>query len=200
MTAPAGSSRSAGSIATAPRGPQPLLAGRVLVFAAIAMSALVLRTAVTSFTPLADQISSELGFSSTVVGVFGMVPTAMFAVFGLLTPAIARRLGLEWTALLGMMMAGVGMLTRAMVSDTWSLLALSALALGGMGIGNVVIPPLVKRYFGDRLALMSSVYITGVQIGTILPATVAVPLADAFDWRISIGVWSLLASRLPRRG
>ncbi|BCN55040.1 MFS transporter [Rhodococcus hoagii] len=192
MTAPAGSSRSAGSIATAPRGPQPLLAGRVLVFAAIAMSALVLRTAVTSFTPLADQISSELGFSSTVVGVFGMVPTAMFAVFGLLTPAIARRLGLEWTALLGMMMAGVGMLTRAMVSDTWSLLALSALALGGMGIGNVVIPPLVKRYFGDRLALMSSVYITGVQIGTILPATVAVPLADAFDWRISIGVWSLL--------
>ena len=183
--------------ATAPetatiRGPQPLLKGRFLVFAAIAMSALVLRLAVTSFTPLAAQISDDLGFSSTVVGVFGMVPTAMFAVFGLLTPAIARRLGLEWTALLGMLMAGVGMLTRAMVSDTWSLLALSALALGGMGIGNVVIPPLVKRYFGDRLALMSSVYITGVQIGTILPATVAVPLADAFDWRISIGVWSLL--------
>jgi CP family cyanate transporter-like MFS transporter len=162
------------------------------VFAAIAMSALTLRLAVTSFSPLASQISDDLGFSSTVVGVFGMVPTAMFAVFGLLTPAIARRLGLEWTALLAMLMAGIGMLTRAMVGDTWSLLALSALALGGMGIGNVVIPPLVKRYFSDRLALMSSIYITGVQIGTILPATVAVPLADAFDWRISLGVWSLL--------
>ncbi|RVW11334.1 MFS transporter [Prescottella agglutinans] len=174
------------------RGPQPLLKGRLLVFAAIAMSALTLRLAVTSFTPLASQISDDLGFSSTVVGVFGMVPTAMFAVFGLLTPAIARRLGLEWTALLAMLMAGFGMLTRAMVGDTWSLLALSALALGGMGIGNVVIPPLVKRYFSDRLALMSSIYITGVQIGTILPATIAVPLADAFDWRISLGVWSLL--------
>ncbi|MGF7123964.1 MULTISPECIES: CynX/NimT family MFS transporter [unclassified Rhodococcus (in: high G+C Gram-positive bacteria)] len=182
----------ASATSTPIRGPQPLLAGRVLVFAAIAMSALTLRLAVTSFTPLASQISDDLGFSSTVVGVFGMVPTAMFAVFGLLTPAIARRLGLEWTALLAMMMAGVGMLTRAMVGDTWSLLALSALALGGMGIGNVVIPPLVKRYFSDRLALMSSIYITGVQIGTILPATVAVPLADAFDWRISLGVWSLL--------
>lgn len=174
------------------RGPQPLLRGRLLVFAAIAMSALTLRLAVTSFTPLASQISDDLGFSSTVVGVFGMVPTAMFAVFGLLTPAIARRLGLEWTALLAMLMAGIGMLTRAMVGDTWSLLALSALALGGMGIGNVVIPPLVKRYFGDRLALMSTIYITGVQVGTILPAMVAVPLADAFDWRISLGVWSLL--------
>ncbi|WP_430333492.1 CynX/NimT family MFS transporter [Rhodococcus sp. ACT016] len=180
------------STATIPSGPQPLIAGRVLVFAAIVMSALTLRLAVTSFTPLASQISDDLGFSSTVVGVFGMVPTAMFAVFGLLTPVIARRLGLEWTALLAMLMAGVGMLTRAMVGDTWALLALSALALGGMGIGNVVIPPLVKRYFGDRLALMSSIYITAVQIGTILPATVAVPLADAFDWRISLGVWSLL--------
>ncbi|QCQ91961.1 CynX/NimT family MFS transporter [Rhodococcus sp. SGAir0479] len=180
------------STPTAAAGPTPLLKGRLLVFAAIAMSALTLRLAVTSFTPLAQQIGDDLHFSSTVVGVFGMVPTAMFAVFGLLTPAIARRLGLEWTALLGMLMAGIGMLTRAMVSDTWSLLALSALALGGMGIGNVVIPPLVKRYFGDRLALMSSIYITGVQIGTIVPATVAVPLADAFDWRVSIGVWSLL--------
>ncbi len=71
--------------------------------------------------------------------------------------------------MIAMIMAGIGMATRAVVSDTWSLLGLSALALAGMGIGNVVIPPLVKRYFSDRLALMSSVYIVGVQIGTIVP-------------------------------
>lgn len=156
------------------------------------MSALVLRLAVTSFTPLASQIREDIGFSPTVVGVFGMVPTAMFALFGLGTPLIAKRWGLERTALVAMLMAAVGMLTRALMSDTWSLLALSALALAGMGIGNVVIPPLVKRYFSDRLAVMSSVYIVGVQIGTIAPAFVAVPLAEAFGWRFSIGVWALL--------
>lgn len=170
--------------------PRPLVKGRVLVFAAIAMSALVLRLAVTSFSPLASQIQDEFGFSGSVVGVFGMVPTAMFAVFGLLTPALAKRLGLERTALLAMIMAAVGMLLRAMMSQTWSLLALSALALAGMGIGNVVIPPLVKRYFSDRLATMSSVYIVAVQIGTIVPAFVAVPVADAFGWRFSIGWWA----------
>nr|WP_202025983.1 MFS transporter [Rhodococcus sp. MS16] len=154
------------------------------------MSALVLRLAVTSFSPLASQIQDEFGFSGSVVGVFGMVPTAMFAVFGLLTPALAKRLGLERTALLAMIMAAVGMLLRAMMSQTWSLLALSALALAGMGIGNVVIPPLVKRYFSDRLATMSSVYIVAVQIGTIVPAFVAVPVADAFGWRFSIGWWA----------
>ncbi|WAM15939.1 CynX/NimT family MFS transporter [Rhodococcus sp. JS3073] len=169
-----------------------LLRGRLLVFCAIAMSALVLRLAVTSFTPLASQIREDIGFSPTVVGVFGMVPTAMFALFGLGTPLIAKRWGLERTALVAMLMAAVGMLTRALMSDTWSLLALSALALAGMGIGNVVIPPLVKRYFSDRLAVMSAVYIVGVQIGTIAPAFVAVPLAEAFGWRVSIGVWALL--------
>ncbi|NLE82479.1 MAG: MFS transporter [Rhodococcus sp.] len=168
-----------------------LIRGRLLVFAAIVMSALVLRLAVTSFTPLAAQISEEIGFSTTIVGVFGMVPTAMFALFGIATPYLARWWGLERTALIAMLMAGVGMLVRAMVDDVWPLLALSALALGGMGIGNVVVPPLVKRYFSDRLALMSSVYIVGVQIGTIAPAFLAVPIADAAGWRVSIGVWAI---------
>lgn len=176
-----------------------LLRGRLLVFCAIAMSALVLRLAVTSFSPLASQISEEIGFSSTVVGVFGMVPTAMFAIFGLVTPMLGRRWGLERTALIAMLMAGAGMATRALMTDTWSLLLLSGVALGGMGIGNVVIPPLVKRYFSDRLALVSSVYIVGVQLGTIVPAFVAVPLADVFGWRVSIGVWALagFAAALP---
>ncbi|MFD4366348.1 CynX/NimT family MFS transporter [Rhodococcus sp. NPDC058521] len=163
------------------------------------MSALVLRLAVTSFTPLAAQIRDDIGFSPTVVGVFGMVPTAMFALFGIATPYLARWWGLERTALIAMLMAGTGMLLRAMVDDVWSLLALSALALGGMGIGNVVVPPLVKRYFSDRLALMSSVYIVGVQIGTIAPAFVAVPLAEAAGWRVSIAVWAAFgfAAALP---
>ncbi|QNG21404.1 MFS transporter [Rhodococcus triatomae] len=157
------------------------------------MSALVLRLAVTSFSPLAAQIQEDIGFSTTVVGVFGMVPTLMFAVSGMLTPLLAARFGLERTVTVAMLMAGTGMAARALVTDTWSLLALSALALAGMGIGNVVIPPLVKRYFSDRLAVMSSVYIVGVQIGTIVPAFVAVPLADAAGWRTSIGVWAAVA-------
>ncbi|MFH5210994.1 CynX/NimT family MFS transporter [Antrihabitans spumae] len=169
-----------------------LVERRILVFVAILISALTLRVAVTAFTPLALRISDEIGFSHSIVGIFGMVPPAMFAVFGLLTPTIARRLGLERTALLAMAMAGFGMLARAVVSDVWSLLFLSALALGGMGIGNVVVPPLVKRYFSDRLAVMSTIYITMVQLGTVAPALVAVPVAEANGWRISIGMWALL--------
>ncbi|WP_169811019.1 MFS transporter [Nocardia amamiensis] len=156
------------------------------------MSALTLRVAVTAFSPLADRIGAEIGYGIAVVGVFGMIPTAMFALSGLLTPILATRLGLERTALTAMLMAGTGMLIRVLMSGTMELLIFSALALAGMGIGNVVIPPLVKRYFPDRLAVISSLYIVMVQLGTVVPAFTAVPVAEAHGWRISLGVWALL--------
>ncbi|WP_425303563.1 MFS transporter [Nocardia wallacei] len=179
-----------------------LIEGRLLVFAAILMSAFTLRLAVTAFTPLAERIGADIGYSTAVVGVFGMIPTAMFAFAGVLTPIFVRRLGLERTALVAMLMAGVGQLARAAVPDTWELLVLSALALAGMGIGNVVIPPLVKRYFADHLAVLSSLYITMVQLGTVVPAVIAVPAADSAGWRVSLGLWSLLgfAAALPWLG
>jgi CP family cyanate transporter-like MFS transporter len=167
--------------------------GRLLVLLAIVASALTLRTAVTSFTPLADVIAADIGFSTTTIGFFGMVPTAMFALAGTLTPRLVRRYDLEATVLIAMVLTAFGIAARAIVNDTATMLALSAVALAGMGIGNVVIPPLVKRYFSDRVAVLSSVYITMVQIGTVVPALIAVPVSDAYGWRVSIGLWSALA-------
>ncbi len=170
-----------------------LVEGRLLVLAAIVLSAFTLRLAVTAFSPLADRIGADLGYSTAVVGLFGMIPTAMFAAGGVLSPILTRWIGLERTALVAMLAAGVGQAVRAVVPSTWELLVCSALALAGMGIGNVVIPPLVKRYFSDRLAVLSALYITVVQAGTVLPALIAVPLADAHGWRVSIGIWAVAA-------
>ena len=80
---------------THPTSPsQSLLHGRLLAFAAILLAALNLRTAVTSLTPLLDVLGQTFGFGTTMTGVLGMLPTAAFALFGVTTPAVARRLGL----------------------------------------------------------------------------------------------------------
>jgi len=168
--------------------------GRLLVLAGILLSAFNLRTAVTSLTPLLDVLGREFGFGATVAGVLGMVPTAAFAVAGVATPRLAHRLGLERTAVLSMALAAAGLLWRSLAGGTGGLLGASAVALMGMGIGNVILPPLVKRYFPDRIGPVSSLYITVLQVGTILPALLAVPLADAAGWRVSMGVWTLLAA------
>ncbi|AKC85587.1 CynX/NimT family MFS transporter [Pseudoxanthomonas suwonensis] len=179
---------------TPPQHTTAPLAGRALVLAGILLSAFNLRTAVTSLTPLLDVLGAEFGFGPTVAGLLGMVPTAAFAVAGVGTPRLAHRLGLERTAVLSMALAAAGLLWRSLTGGTGGLLVASTVALAGMGIGNVILPPLVKRYFPDRVGPVSSLYITVLQVGTILPALLAVPLADAAGWRISMGVWTLLAA------
>lgn len=173
---------------------RPSFRGRLLVLAGILLAAFNLRTAVTSLTPLLDLLGREFGFGPTVAGVLGMVPTATFAAAGVGAPRLAHRLGLERAAVLAMALAAAGLLARSLAGGTTMLLAASAVALAGMGIGNVILPPLVKRYFPDRVGVLSSLYITTLQLGTILPALLAVPVATAAGWRVSMGLWSLLAA------
>ncbi|WP_031339497.1 MFS transporter [Xanthomonas maliensis] len=167
--------------------------GRGIVLAAILLSAFNLRTAVTSLTPLLERIAHEYGFAAGTMGTLGMLPTAAFALTGVATPAVLRRLGLLRTALLSMALATAGLVLRPLLPGTAGLLLGSLLALAGMGIGNVVLPPLVKRYFGDRVGGISTLYITVLQIGTLLPALLAVPVADALGWRSAMMLWILPA-------
>ena len=183
--------------ASLPASPTSLWSGRSLVLAGIVLSAFNLRTAVTSLTPLLEQLGAAFDFSSTMAGVFGMLPTAAFALFGVLTPRIARLIGLERTALLAMLLAATGLFSRAAAGSTGALLFTSIIALAGMGIGNIVLPPLVKRYFADRVGTVSTLYITVLQLGTILPALIAVPLAVAAGWRVSLGSWGDVYKRQP---
>ncbi|MCF8826308.1 CynX/NimT family MFS transporter [Xanthomonas campestris] len=167
--------------------------GRGVVLAAVLLSAFNLRTAVTSLTPLLERIAHEYDFGAPTMGALGMLPTAAFALTGVATPALLRRFGLLQTALIAMGLATIGLLVRPLLPGTGGLLLGSLVALAGMGVGNVVLPPLVKRYFGDRVGGVSTLYITVLQMGTLLPALMAVPVADAWGWRSSMMVWMLPA-------
>ncbi len=181
------------SVVIAAASPSARLRGRGLVLAAILLSAFNLRTAVTSLTPLLERIANEYAFGAPTMGALGMLPTAAFALTGVATPALLRRFGLLRTALLSMALATVGLVLRPLLPGTAGLLIGSLVALAGMGMGNVVLPPLVKRYFGDRVGGISTLYIAVLQVGTLLPALLAVPVADALGWRSSMVVWVLPA-------
>src|SRR5690606_14986220 len=144
-------------------------------------------------TPLLDVLGREFVFGASVAGIIGMLPAAAFAAFGATTPAITRRLGLERTVLLAMLLAAAGLVLRSLAGGLGVLVAGSLVSLAGMGIGNVVLPPLVKRWFPHRVGTLSVIYITALQAGTILAALLAVPLADAFGWRLSMASWTLAA-------
>lgn len=159
----------------------------------VILVSLNLRTAVTSLSPLLGVIDAEIGLGTSGMGLLGMVPTAMFAAWGVLTPLVLRRWGLEAVTVAAMVAAAAGQAIRALAHDPWLMGAGSLVALAGMGIGNVVAPPLVKKYFPRHVAAVSMAYITGLQLGTVVPALVAVPVEEAAGWRVSIGWWAALA-------
>jgi CP family cyanate transporter-like MFS transporter len=66
--------------------------------------------------------------------------------------------------------------------------------LVGVGVANVLLPPIVKRYFPDRIATVSAVYITVMSLGSAVPALIAVPVSNAAGWRVSLGVWFVIAA------
>ena len=188
----------------------PVRRGRLTVWAglAVALTAVNLRTAVTGFTPLLEIMGSDLGFGVALAGLLGTVPAASFAVFGFLAPVVTRRFGLERTATVALGLTALSLVVRAFSPTPLALVLSTVLALAGIGAANVVIVPLVKAWFPDRIALWTSLYLLLMQTGQFVAPLLAVPVAEATSWRLSVGVWAVpaalaavvwlvLAARLP---
>jgi CP family cyanate transporter-like MFS transporter len=167
--------------------------GRWLVGAAIVLLALNLRVAVGSIGVVLESVRDDLGMTATVGGILTTLPVVCFAVFGAGSASAVRRLGLHRTAALVLVLMAAGLVLRAVVDNAVVFLVCSALALAGAAVGNVILPPLVKAHFPDRIALVSSLYGAALMAGASAASIATVPLSDAFGgWRAGIGLWAVL--------
>jgi len=173
--------------------PRSLFTGRILALLGILFIALNVRTAVAAISPILGVIENDIPFTSLGLGVLGMLPPIAFAIAGIGAPALARARGLDASLLIAAVAMVLGSGIRA-VSDNYVMLALgSMIALGGMGIGNILLPPAVKKYFPDRLGTVTGGYVMLISLGAAIPAFFAAPLAEVAGWRASVAVWALLA-------
>ncbi|RWR22412.1 MFS transporter [Microbacterium enclense] len=161
--------------------------------AAIVLLALTLRIAVASLSPLLTVISRDFALPAAVVGLIGMAPPVAFALSAVVTPAIERRVGLERLVLIAAVAAAAALGLRVVAVDAWTLLAATAGVFAAVGVANVLIPAVVKKYFPERVGLMTTVYTTTMAVATFTPPLVAVPLSDAVGWRGSFAVWAFVA-------
>ena len=155
--------------------------------------ALNVRTAVSSLSPIIPFIRYYFELSNLAVSFLGMLPPLGFALSGLIAPIITRRIGLEAALLTLLATIALGSVIRA-VSGDWSLLSVGTmLALVGMGMGNVLLPVVVRKYFPDRIGSITALYLVIVSIGAFSPPLIAVPVAEAAGWRVSLGQWAVVA-------
>ncbi|WP_158614040.1 CynX/NimT family MFS transporter [Cellulomonas sp. PhB143] len=164
--------------------------GRTVVLVGIVLVALNLRIAVTAVSPVLDTVRADIPMSEAQAGLLGTVPVLTFALFGALTPAVSRRLGMEVTVVVSLLVSSMGEVVRATTGSAGGFLAWSVLALAGMGMGNVLMPPLVKRYFPDRVGAVTAAYTITIAISTTVPPLFVVAMTDDWGWRPALASWA----------
>ncbi|HLP22823.1 MAG TPA: MFS transporter [Microbacteriaceae bacterium] len=171
-----------------------LLAGRILAFVGITLVAMNMRSAVAALSPLVASIRGDFDMGTTAIAALGMIPPLCYGVFGVLSGRLARRWGLERTLIVALVALALGSGARALAHGSLELVLWTTVLFAGIGVGNVLLPPLVKTYFPDRIGVMTTTYVTLFAVGNVLPPLVAVPVAQLSNWRVSLGLWAIGAT------
>ena len=166
----------------------------VLLIVGIMLIAANLRAALTSVGPLLEQIQQQLALSATAAGLINSLPLILFAVLSPLTPALAKRIGIERTLGLALALLVCGIALRSLPQD--AMLWPGSILIGAaIAFANVVLPTLVKRDFPHRAAAMIAAYAAVMSLVAAIASGLAVPLAALADlgWRFSLLCWGLPA-------
>lgn len=170
------------------------ISGNVLLAAAVVLTALNLRPAITSIGPLLPELRAGLDASATWAGVLTTLPGLCFAGAGLTAPWLARRIGVGPAIAVALMMLTAGLAVRVLDGPD-VVIAGTLIATGGIALANVLIPVVVKGAFAAQVGLMTGIYTAALQGGGALGAAVTPTLDDALGgWRPALQAWAGLAA------
>ena len=162
-----------------------------ILLVAVVLVSVNLRPGASSPGPVLEEVRQGLGMSAGVAGLMTGLPGLCFGLVGALAVGLARRVGMTAGIAIGLTAAAAGLLLRVTTSSVPLFLLLTVLALGGMAVGNVLVPAWIKVH-GHAVVLMT-VYGTGLVMGGTIGALATAPVSEATgSWQTGLGMWGLL--------
>jgi CP family cyanate transporter-like MFS transporter len=156
--------------------------------------ALNLRPALTSISPLLNDIRSSVGLGFQTAGLLTTLPVVCMGLVALLSAQVEARLGEGRGIALGLLCILLASAARGVVDDNLLLLLTALLAGLGIALIQVLIPGLIKRRFVGRVALAMGIYSAALMGGGGLAAWLSPRLASCFGhWQIGLAVWAVPA-------
>ncbi|QQK79227.1 MFS transporter [Salicibibacter cibi] len=165
-----------------------------LLLAAVMLIAATLRSPMTSVGPLIPLLREELQVSNALIGMVNTLPLIAFGLFSPFVPVLSRKIGMEKTLLIAMLILSIGTFIRSLGGI--SILLFGTLLVGlAIAVGNVLMPGLIKLSFPYRIGLMTGLYSVAMNVFGALASGISVPLADLelLDWRNSLQIWTILS-------
>lgn len=159
---------------------------------ALVVVALVLRPQIIAIGPLLPAIQADLDVSHGVVGALSAIPILCMGLFAPLGARVGRRLGgRNALALCAGLVIAFGLI-RVAAPSAWLVLLLTFGIGLGMGLAGPILPMVVRRNLPSHPALGTGAYATGLVVGSLGAAGLAVALAGPEgDWRRSLAIMSI---------
>lgn len=152
-----------------------------------------LRPALSSLAPLLPRIEGEGELSMLSLSLLTTLPVLCLGLFAPFAPWFARRLGIERSLALALIVLSAGLALRGF--HLAGLLFFGTLLVGAaIGVLGTLLPALVKRELADSADLMTGVYTMALCLGGALGAGLSIPLAELLSsWSLSLMAWASLA-------
>lgn len=166
----------------------------VLATVALVLTAFNLRPAVTSLGAILPEVRAGTGTSAVVAGILTSLPPVSFGIAALVGARIGRRFGTAQTLVVAMTVTAAALVGRGTSGSGAAVVVWSVGALFAMGLGNALLPVVVKRWFPGRVGQATGWYALALAAGTAAAAGLTVPITDGTgSWRIGLGVWAVPA-------
>lgn len=165
----------------------------IILVIGVMLIAANLRAPVTGIAPLLDLISESFGLTATQAGMLTTLPLIGFALFAPPSSYLTKKIGLEYTVFIALILIGSGLLLRS--AGSVSALFIGTAVIGiGVSIGNVLLPIIVKRDFPTKVAVMTSSYVLAMGVVSALASAFSIPLATDYQlgWQGASAALSLV--------
>lgn len=166
----------------------------ILLIIGIVFISTTLRAPLTAVGPIISYIRDGLDISNVLAGFITTIPLLAFAIVSPFVPKIARRLGMEMTLFLAILLLAIGIIIRSL--GTPFLLLLGTALIGvAIAFGNVLLPSFIKLKFPLQLGLMTGVFTVSMNLSAGIGAGISYPIADgtSYGWQGALGFWAILA-------
>ena len=162
-----------------------------LLAIALILLAVNMRAPIVMLGSLAPILKDTLGLTDGMIGWLGALPMPAFAIGSLLSPYLARRLGLEQTLILMVGLLSLALGVRVLGDAGLFFVGTGVMALA-IGFMNTLGAPLIKKHAPNHIALMTGLLSLCMSLFAGAVAWAVLPMTQAFGWQISMGSWAVV--------
>ncbi|WP_051209011.1 MFS transporter [Propionicicella superfundia] len=155
---------------------------RWLLFLGLVLLALNLRPATVDVTPVLTEAAAALGLDAVATSLLTSIPVLCFGVFAAAGPSLIHRFGVHRTGLGVAVVATVALAGRFAATTGWAFLTWTVVVMAALGVGNVLLPAIVKHDFGNRIGLATASYTTALTLGITGASLGSAPIAGLYGW------------------